>query len=246
MRKNKNKEQNNITPLLFPTIIIIYSISVLFIDLLISFNANFIIHWGVFKLNLTDLLLKIPILKNFSFVTLFEYFDLYKFLFWLIIPFILFNKFIDFKWWSIKRWQKRDYILFSFFFLICFSSLIFVILSPTLQKYYPGMSTLPPKQKILISFQQIFWIISWLPGWEFLNRHLLLRACGQFSKRYGWFLVTVVETLYHISKALLEILGMFIFSFIACIWSQRKEDNLMAFLCHLIIEIGLIFILMIT
>lgn len=241
----ENNDINNASSLALPIFIIIYTVLILSIDLLITFNTHFFFSWGIFNITLSDILAKVPVIKGSIFILFFENFDLYKFFFWLIVPFIIFNKFIDFKWLSIKYWQRQDYIIFLLFCFLCLSSLVFVILSPTLRMYYPGMGLLPTKQKIIFFLQQFFWIISWLPGWEFLNRHLLLRACRQISKGYGWLGVTLVETLYHIYKAMLEILGMFVFSVIACIWSQRRENNLMAFFCHLIIEIGLIFILLI-
>ncbi len=243
----QEKNSKETTPhRLLPILIIIYSVSVLSIDLLITFNINFFFSWGVFNFSLTDILIKIPFLRSYPYVYLFENFDLYKTIFWLLVPFILFNKFIDLQWLSIKHWQKQDYLVFLIFCLLCLSSLGFVFLSPTLQMFYPSMGSLPIKQKAIYFLQQFFWIISWLPGWEFLNRHLLLRACRELSKSYGWFFVTIVETLYHIYKAMLEILGMFIFSIVACLWSQKRENNLMAFFCHFIIEVGLILILLIT
>jgi len=238
------EDNKDTTSTILPFLVIIYSICVLSIDLLITFNVNFLLSWGMFNISLSDLLLKFSILRSSPIISLFENFDLYKFLFWFILPFIFFNKFIDFKWLSFKYWQKHDYIIFFLFCILCLSSLIFVILSPTLRMFYPGIGMMPYKQKILFFFQQFFWVISWLPGWEFLNRHLLLRACKQLLNGYGWFLVTIVETLYHIYKAMLEILGMFIFSIVACIWSLKRENNLMAFMCHFIIEIGLIFLLL--
>lgn len=247
--KNKNQDSNETetkTSSLLPIIIIIYSISVLYIDLLITFNTHFFFSWGILNFRLSEVLFKLPTLKHYTFITVFDNFDLYKFIFWLILPFILFNKFIDFKWFSIKNWQKHDYIVFLSFCLLCLFSLIFVILSPTLRMFYPGTGDIPTSQKIQFFLQQFFWIISWLPGWEFLNRHLLLRACRQLSRGSGWFFVPIVETLYHIFKPMLEIFGMFIFSIVACIWSQKRENNLMAFFCHSIIEIGLIFLLLIT
>jgi len=247
--KNKNQDNNDTsseTSLLVPIIIIIYSTSVLYIDLLITFNTHFLFSWGILNFTLSDVLYKFPLLKHYAFITVFDNFDLYKFIFWLILPFVLFNKFIDFQWFSLKYWQKQDYLIFLFFCLLCLFSLVFVILSPTLRMFYPGTGTIPISQKIQFFLQQFFWIISWLPGWEFLNRHLLLRACRQLSKGSGWFFVTIVETLYHIFKPMLEIFGMFIFSIVACLWSQKRENNLMAFFCHFIIEIGLIFILLTT
>lgn len=238
-------EDNKDTPFtILPFLIVIYSICVLSIDLLITFNANLLFSWGILNFSLSDVLLKIPIFRNYPIINIFENFDLYKFIFWLVLPFFLFNKFIDFKWLSFKYWQKHDYIVFFLFCILCLSSLIFVILSPTLRMYYPSIGMIPYKQKVFFFFQQFFWIISWLPGWEFLNRHLLLRACRQISNEYGWFFVPIVETLYHIYKAMLEILGMFIFSLIACMWSLKKENNLMALMCHFIIEVGLIFLLL--
>ncbi|MGC9053555.1 MAG: hypothetical protein ACP5KS_06685, partial [Candidatus Hydrogenedens sp.] len=244
--KKDNIDTYSETSSLLPIFIIIYSISVLFIDLLITFDTTFIFSWGVLNFSLSDVLLKFPILKHSTYITIFDGFDLYKFIFWLILPFILFNRFIDFKWFSLKYWQKQDYLLFLFFCFLCLLSLIFVILSPTLRMFYPGAGVIPLSQKIQFFLQRFFWVISWLPGWEFLNRHLLLRACRQLSKGSGWFFVTITETIYHIFKPMLEILGMFIFSVVACIWSQKKENNLMAFFCHFIIEIGLIFLLLIT
>jgi hypothetical protein len=247
--KNNRKTTNNNTskadfPAPLAVLIIIYTIAVFIIDLLATFDIHFIFNWGILNIDLSHLLNKIPVFKNSLFSFLFIEFDLRKFFLWLILPIIIFNKAVDFYWFSFKSWEKKDFFILLVLTLLCVSSLIFVILSPTLSSYYSGLKELPSKQKVIIFFQQILWIISWLPGWEFLNRHLLLRACRRLHKKYTWFLVPIVETAYHIPKPFLEMLGMSIFSLFACLWTLRKKNNLMAFLCHLFIELGLVILLL--
>ncbi|HOV34068.1 MAG TPA: hypothetical protein PLX23_11985 [Candidatus Hydrogenedens sp.] len=253
MKANKNKNNHNntnndtnkisiSTPLAIS--IIIYTISVLIIDLLATFNIHFIFNWGIFNIDLSYILNKIPAFRNSLFSFLFIDFDLRKFFLWLIIPIIIFNKAVDFYWFSFKSWKKNDYFILLGVSILCVASLVFVILSPTLSSYYLGFKTLPFNQKVIIFFQQIFWIISWLLGWEFLNRHLLLRACLRLNKKYAWIFVPIVETVYHIHKAFLEMIGMSMFSIFACLWTIRKENNLLAFLCHLLIELGLVILLL--
>ena len=238
----KNKE----IPFLASITIIAYVISVLIIDTFITFDVHFILSWGKFSISLFDILNKVPVIKYYSYILIFQNFDATKFFLWLIFPFVLFYKFINFGWFSFRSWRKSDYILLSVFIVICLLSLVFVLVSPMLRMYYPGLRGIPFNQKMFFAIQQVLWVISWLPGWEFMNRHLLLRSCQQLSKNYVWLLVPVVETLYHIYKAMLEMTGMFIFSFFACWWSMKRENNIMAFLCHFAVEIGLIVLLLIT
>ncbi len=239
---NNTSKTNFSTKLAIP--IIIYTIAVLIIDLLTTFNIHFIFNWGILNIDLSHVLNKIPLFKNSLFSFLFINFDLIKFFLWLIIPIVVFNRAVDFYWFSFKSWKKNDYLILLMLSILCVASLAFVVLFPTLSSYYHGFKTLPSNQKVIIFFQQIFWIISWLLGWEFLNRHLLLRACLRLNKKYAWILVPIVETAYHIPKPFLEMLGMAIFSIFACVWTIRKENNLMAFLCHLFIELGLVILLL--
>lgn len=240
------KTKTNKPPLsskLFSFLIILYTISFLAIDFLISIDAKIFSNLTFLKMPPTEIFYGLVENEHSSYLKYFSNFDTLKFLTWLILPLCLFHKKVDSKWFTIKNLSKLDLWLTIAFSIVCILSLGGIIILPSLSSYYPGMGHLPLGIRLTFFIQQIFWLISWLPGWEFLNRHLLLRASEDLCKDKGWIIVPIVETLYHLSKPLPEIFGMLIFSILATLYTQRRKNNIPPFLCHLIIELGLVTLL---
>lgn len=224
-------------------LVIIYVVSVLTIDILGSCGIKKPIDFGLLKMPFLNIISETLETKHFVFFRIFSHFDVFKFLFWLVIPIFIFRRYIDLKWFTISKLGQSDLIILLLIILICLLSLSAIFIFPSLKNYYSTVGFLPPQAKIIFIVQQLFWLCSWLPAWEFLNRHLLLRMSENLWRGKGWFLVPIVETLYHLIKPLPEAIGMFIFSLVATRYTAKRENNIPAFLCHLVIELGLIGIL---
>ncbi len=224
-------------------LIILYVVSVLTIDLLISCGIMKPIDFVLLKMPFQNIISETLETKHFVLFRILSHFDVLKFLFWLVIPAFIFRKYIDLKWFTISKLGQSDLIILILIILICLLSLSAIFIFPSLKNYYSTVGFLPPQAKIIFIAQQLFWLSSWLPAWEFLNRHLLLRTGENLWRGKGWLLVPIVETLYHLIKPIPEAIGMFIFSLVATLYTANKENNIPAFLCHLVIELGLIGIL---
>jgi len=111
---------------------------------------------------------------------------------------------------------------------------------PSLKQQYPGLSHLPLQERFLHGLVALSWTTSWLIGWEFLHRYVLLRAVTQNFPRFGWLLVPLCETVYHLQKPLLEAGGMAVFSILLTWWSLKRRNLLLPFIAHLFVEVFLI------
>jgi membrane protease YdiL (CAAX protease family) len=90
------------------------------------------------------------------------------------------------------------------------------------------------------------WNASWLIGWEFMHRYMLLGAAQKAAPHWGWLLVPLSETLYHLQKPPIEMLGMLALSVVLTLWCMKRGNWLLGFLVHLIIEVELLIFLMIA
>lgn len=169
---------------------------------------------------------------------LLQHFDLFKFTFWLLIPFFFALWRMDWGVFGYKRWSQIDLLLLSILAVLGMAAVLLVPHIRALGTTYHGLSHLPGK-KVTFFLVQFFWIVSWLPGWEFMHRYVLLRRAAISWPRFGWLLVPISEGLYHLQKPALEALGMVALSVVLTQWALRRKNILLPFLVHFIIEIEL-------
>jgi len=178
-------------------------------------------------------------------------FDIYKFLFWLVIPFAICAPRMDWRYLAGK-WDRWDALLVGGLALLGMAAMFVIPLVPALQTTYPGMGHLTAAQKWQYVHGAMVWNVSWLFGWEFLHRYMLLKAVqrapltgswgmpGNSLNQWYWLAVPLSETLYHLQKPGIEALGMCFFSVILTLWCLKRKNWLVACLVHLIIEVELL------
>jgi hypothetical protein len=115
---------------------------------------------------------------------------------------------------------------------------------PELRVIYLPMSLLPPAEKPAVAAGQLLWTLSWLPGWEFLMRYLLLGVVAMRWPRYGWLLVPLVEGAYHLQKPLMGAGGMLLLSLVLTRWALLRRNGLLPLLAHFLIEVELVLALL--
>jgi len=105
---------------------------------------------------------------------------------------------------------------------------------------YPGVGHAPLQRRIEFFFIQLFWVASWLPGWEFMHRYFLLQRIRVPFPKYGWVLVPLAEGAYHLTKEWPEMLGMVVFSIILTRYTLLRKNLVIPFLAHFAVEMFLI------
>ncbi len=173
-----------------------------------------------------------------------QQFDLFKSLFWFLIPFAFSIRHMDWGYLGVKRWKKLDITLLL---VLSVAGLLAVLLIPyvsALNETYPGKSFLSDSAKAREFIVNGLWVMSWLLGWEFLHRYVLLRQADARWPRFGWLLVPLSEGLYHLQKPGIEALGMVALSLILTYWARKRHNALLPFLVHLCIEFELILFLL--
>ena len=166
--------------------------------------------------------------------------DMFKLIFWFIVPFAICLPRMAWRWLSPQDWKRSDWLLLVGFIGLGSIAVISVGFIPALRNAYPGMSHLSSDIRRGYSIGYLLWVVSWLPGWEFLHRYLLLRVVMRRFPRYGWLLIPAFETLYHLQKPLLEAGGMLVFSLLLTGWSVKRRNALLPFIAHLYVEIALL------
>lgn len=166
--------------------------------------------------------------------------EIFKLLFWLFIPLAFCWKHFDRGWYGFARWRTADVILLITLCGLGGLLLLTVPLFPELRDGYTGVSELSPSVKREFLVGITVWSLTWLPGWEFLLRYVLLRAVSAQWPRFGWWLVPLAEGLYHLQKAWPEVIVAVLFSIVLSYWALKRRNGLLPFIAHLIIEIELI------
>ncbi|MDX1496412.1 MAG: hypothetical protein R3352_02550 [Salinisphaeraceae bacterium] len=229
-----------------------YVAAVLIVDTLASQDIVFVIHWHQFDWKPTHVyrwlaqFLSADNLQYFSWLRHGDYqrFEVFKFVFWFLIPFIACLPWMAWRWFGWRQWRAADWALV---FALALAGMLAMLLIPeveSLRQRYPGMSMLPLDIKLEYFVSKLFWIVSWLIGWEFLHRYVLLRAGMRLWPGWGWIIVPLSEGLYHLQKPLLEAAGMLGLSIILTQWTLRRGGLLLPLLVHLIIEIELLLFLL--
>lgn len=248
MTKGKTKKasqelqpERNSRPGLLLAFVVLYVIVVLGIDALAALQVSWPFDWTVFQWRPDDcwrlLSLDPPLWTRTSAL---RSFDLFKFLFWLVVPFCCCLRRMEWSWFSIRTWKRSDWILLAVFLAGGAVAVLSIRYIPSLRRAYPGMSHLPWAVRGTRGLTALVWTASWLVGWEFLHRYVLLRTASARFPRVGWLLVPLSEVLYHLQKPLLEAAGMGLFSLVLTWWSLKRKNVLLPFLIHLYIEVLLI------
>ena len=202
-----------------------YVTVVLGADALATLNVDWPWHWGALRWRSLGL------------------FDGFKFLFWLVVPFAVSVRGMDWGAFGFRGWRWRDVWLLGGLALAGLCAVLLIPLVPALREVYPGFGDRSAAVRWAVGLRYSIWLVSWLPGWEFLHRYVLLRAADRRWARYGWLLVPLSEGLYHLQKPFLEMAGMVVFSVVLCQWSLRRKNVLLPFLAHLTVELELILFL---
>jgi len=167
-------------------------------------------------------------------------FDVFKFVFWFLIPLALCGRRVDLKAFTTARWRPLDWKLFYACAVIGFLVVCAVPFIPGVRDYYVGnVSDIPFGDRLFGTIQRLFWVASWLIGWEFMHRYFLLQAVTPRWPRYGWLLAPFFEWAYHLQKHWLEALGMLLFSLALTYYVVRRRNVSLPFFAHLLIEIAL-------
>ncbi len=226
--------------------ILLYVTLVLSIDTLATMHYKWPIRWGMFDWGPRTLITQAEALGLPASATgwmgtrAFQGFDVFKFLFWFVVPFALCLRGMDWGAYGVTRWKRRD--LYFLFGLAVTGMLAMQIipLIPELRNIYPDLSERSLDYKLAFALRQSIWVFSWLIGWEYLHRYFMLRPLSNRWPRVGWLLVPLAEGLYHLQKPGPEALGMVLFSVVLCLWTLRRRNILLPFLAHFIIEVELV------
>jgi len=221
---------------------IAYVAIVLGVDLLATFRVSFMLDWSFFRWNGASVArsIGIDLAQGTTSAQLISRFDLFKFVFWFVVPFGIALFRMDWGALGVARWKKLDYAFLAIMGVVGLGALLIIPYVPGLRQYYPDMSHLATHQKWMVVCGGLVWVCAWLPGWEFMHRYTLLRAMDGAFPRYGWLVVPLSEGLYHLPKHPLEALGMVAFAVVLTAWARRRGNVLLPFLAHLVIEVGLL------
>lgn len=173
-------------------------------------------------------------------------FDVFKLVFWLVIPFALCVPRMDWGALGCTRWRRVDLLILLGLAVVGGVAVGCVALFPSLRETYGSMASAPPEAKTHFLLHQLAWVLSWLIGWEFLHRYFLLKPMEEVLPGWGWLIVPVSEGLYHLQKPLLEAGGMVLASLALTWWAMKRRNVTLPFLAHLIIELELIAFLLLV
>lgn len=219
-------------------LVIGYVVLVLGVDTLAALGFSWPIEWSIFHWRVDDiwnlLSLSAPAWAQSRIA---QSFDIFKFLFWLVIPFCVCVRRMQWSWFSPRGWTRRDWALLAVLLVGGTVAVLSIRYIPSLARVYQGFSDQPWEERYVKGFAALVWTGSWLVGWEFLHRYVLLRAAALHLPRFGWLLVPLSEIIYHLQKPPWEAVGMAIFSLVLTWWSLKRSNLLLAFIAHLCVEL---------
>jgi len=172
--------------------------------------------------------------------------DPFKLVAWLALPLAFSARGLDAGWFGTGRWRRVDWALLGGGALAGAIAVASVAVLPGLRDVYPSLSGLPAQAKADYAVYSLLWTLSWLPGWEFLHRYVLLRAVDSWRPHYGWVMVPCVELAYHLQKPLPEAVGMFVAGLAFTAWARSRRNGLWPFAVHLAIELELLVFLVVV
>lgn len=164
------------------------------------------------------------------------YLDWFKLLFWTLLPICMVFRDIDWHYFTTKRWKKVDVYLLIGFLLIGVVIAYMIRYVPALDAEYHSRSSRSLAGKFRFFWTAIVLALSWLPGWEFLFRYLLLRRIQECGIRFLWLLIPLSEFVYHLQKPFIEAVGILIFSLFFTQWAMIRRNTLLPLLAHLLFE----------
>lgn len=233
---------------LTPVLVIVYVAVVLAVDTLAVSRVKTPIDWSMFQWFLPKSLgflesttgLRLDFLKQIWMSRL----DVFKLLFWFVIPFVFCLHRMDWGALGVRRWKRVDYRILAVLAVLGMCAVLLIPHIPQLRSNYSSLAEASAEQKWIALRGNLVWVASWLIGWEFLHRYVLLRHAQRLWPVWGWLLVPFSEGVYHLQKPWIEALGMVVFSIILTQWAMRRRNVLLPFLAHLIIEVELILFLL--
>lgn len=226
-------------------VVIAYVVIVLAVDTLAARGYGWPMRWAWFRWNpgtLADLCSWMGVPKgavSWLNTGVLAQFDLFKFTFWFLVPFLFSLWHMDWGWFGVKRLRRWDFVFLGVFLLLCIGAVFLVPYLPGVRDYYGALARHGAGNPAKL-FAECLWVVSWLVGWEFLHRYVLLRAANARWARWGWLLVPLSETVYHLQKPMIEAAGMGAFSLIVTVWTRARSNMLPAFVVHLGIELTLL------
>ena len=173
-------------------------------------------------------------------------FDVYKFVAWFVIPFLACLPHLDKHAFTFKRWERKDAYILAGLVAVGAVAVVVIPFIPGVSQLYRGYGHLSAAEKQDVAFWYLSWTASWLVGWEFLHRYLLLRSWDRWLPRVGWLIVPISEGVYHLQKPLIEALGMAALSVVLTLWARKRNNVLLPFLVHLAIELELLAFLLLA
>lgn len=212
-------------PLEMQVAILAYVAGSMIVDTLAGYEVDFILDWSTF-------MWQSPLGADF-----------FKFLMWFVLPLALCWP-LDRGWFSIGRWKKVDFGILAVIMLVGGLAMLIIPKVESLQAMYGGMVDMARGDVPNFVLVYLCWTVSWLPGWELIHRYWMLRAFGADIRKLRWLLIPVYEGLYHLQKPPLEMLGMVVFSLVLTSWAIRRQNVLLPFIAHLLIELDLLAFLM--
>ncbi len=245
-RKMKVKKQHTLR-LPYPSVFAIgYVALVLAWDALVSMNDTRTVNWAIFQWHparLQTLLesLSVPhALVGWMSWSVLSGVDLFKVLFWLVIPVAFCLWHMDWDAFTRRRIQPKDWAYFLGFCILTVFAIVSVKFIPVLARQYPGLGNASLSYRLNFFLIQLFWVASWLPGWEFMHRYFLLRRVTADFPRFGWVLLPIAEGTYHLIKPWPETLAMVGLSIVITQYAMRRKNLFIPFLAHLVVELFLI------
>lgn len=227
-------------------LIVLYVAAVLTVDGLASMRINTLIDWSVFNwgpdtVHAVVRTLRLPeALFSWLYTGPMQSFDWFKFIFWLIVPVIVSWRTLVWSAFSVRRWKKLDVVILGMIAFAGLFAMAAIVIVPELQATYPGVGSWPADQQRLFVLAQLAWMISWLPGWEFMHRYFLLDRVTLTWPFFGWLLLPIFEGAYHLQKPGIEAVAMVFFSVLLTRWAMKRANVLLPFCAHLIIEVELV------
>lgn len=227
-------------------LIVGYVALVLVWDTLVTVGDSRTVNWAVFQWRPPHLEALLAGLSAPNFLvgwmswSILSKVDLFKLLFWLVIPVGLCLWRMDWDYFTKRRIKPVDW---QFLLGMCGLALVAIIsvkFIPSLARLYHGSGASTLSGELAYFVRQMLWVLSWLVGWEFMHRYFLLRRVTADFPRFGWLLVPLAEGAYHLVKPWPEMLAMVAFSVIMTQYVMRRKNLVIPFLAHMAVEVLLI------
>ncbi len=177
-------------------------------------------------------------LRQLHLVTNAAGFDWYKFVMWLVVPFLVTLLRTERVAYSLRA-TRCEWWLLGVITLGSCAAMSVVATTSELSAVYLGAASGDRNQRWSNASRQLLWTLSWLPGYEFMLRRVLLQRANALGLG-SVALVAVLEFVYHLQKPLLEAFAVLFFSVGLSVWTRRRPASVLPLLAHLSVELVLI------